>query len=198
MSAEVQRPPRSNDDPGLDQVAQHLLDEERVAVGVLVHGADERRRRRVAGVRGDQRADVALVEPVERDPLDEAVAAQVGEQLGQRVRGPHLGVAVGADDQQRRVARRAGDVAQQVQRAAVGPVQVVEHERERRPRRDLVEQRRDRLEQQVAPQLGVAGRGRRLRRAARGSAARARPRRASAATRAQSSPAPRSASTNGW
>ena len=31
-------------DPALDQVAEHLLDEERVAVRVLVHGADERRR----------------------------------------------------------------------------------------------------------------------------------------------------------
>ncbi len=152
-----------HDGPRLDQVPEHLLDEERVAVRVLVDGPDERRRRRVPGVRRDQRADVARAQALEGHPLDQPVAAQVGQQLGERMRRADLRVAERAEDQQRGVARCAGDVPEQVERAAVGPVQVVEHERERGAAGDVVQQRRDRLEEQVALQLGIprAGRGRR-------------------------------------
>ena len=66
--------------------------------------------------------------PASETRSNEPVAAQVGEQLGERVLAADLAVAVGADDQQRRLLRRPDDVAQQVQRGAVGPVQVVEDE----------------------------------------------------------------------
>jgi hypothetical protein len=79
-------------------VQHHLLDEERVALGLGVHGPHERRGS-AAGPRLDQGADAALIEPVERDALEQPVAAQVGEQLGKRVIGRGLGVAVGGQDQ---------------------------------------------------------------------------------------------------
>ena len=128
VSAEAQRPPRSNSTPvsirwritsstknGLPSVCSWTVPTS--AGGRLV-----------PGVRGDQRADAALVQAVERDALEQPVAAQVGEQLGERVVGADLGLAVGADDQQRRLVRRPHHVPQQVQRRAVGPVQVVEDE----------------------------------------------------------------------
>jgi hypothetical protein len=47
------------------------------------------------------------------------------------VAGAHLGVAVGADDEHGGLAGRAGDVAQEVERGPVGPVEVVDDERQR-------------------------------------------------------------------
>ena len=100
------------------------------------------------------------VEALERDALDDA-----GRGAGRRAAPPADARALTSASRyvptmSTAASRgRAGDVAQEVQRAAVGPVEVVEDERERRPAGDLVEERRDRLEQQVAPQLRVARRG---------------------------------------
>ena len=67
---------------------------------------------------------------------------------------------VGAEDPQPRGLGRARQMAQQQQRRAVGPVQVVEHEQQRAAGRDLAEQPGDGLEQAVAVGLRIAGLGR--------------------------------------
>ena len=56
----------------------------------------------------------------------------------------------------RRGCGRAHEVAQQLQGRAVGPVQVVEHEQQRRAARDLGEQRGERVEQALALHARVA------------------------------------------
>ena len=56
---------------------------------------------------------------------------------------------------------RSGEVAQQHQRRAVGPLEIVDHDQHRRRRRELAEQPDDGLEQPVALGLGVALLGRR-------------------------------------
>jgi hypothetical protein len=148
--------------PGLDQVAHHLLDEEGVALRVLVNRAYQAGGRLVPGVRGDQRSDAAFVQAVERDPLEEPVATQVREQRPKRVFGVDLRLAIGGHDQQRCCVRRPDHVSHQFERGLVRPVQVFQYEHERGARGRLREQRRDRLEHQVAARLEIAWRDRRF------------------------------------
>ena len=61
-----------------------------------------------------------------------------------------LPVAIRADDQQPLLRREAHDVAQHRDRAAVSPVEVVEHQHERRPHRRGEEELRDGVEQPEA------------------------------------------------
>ncbi len=86
-------------------MAHHLLDEERIALCLLVDGPHEPRGRLVTGVGGNQCADAVLVEAFERDALEQPVAAKVGKQLGKGVLGADLRFPVRVDDQQRRFAR---------------------------------------------------------------------------------------------
>ena len=149
---------------GLEQVAQHLLDEERVAAGlVLDRGAQPG-----AGLRADPGGDQARggvpVEPGQRDPLDEPVAPQVGERAGERVPAAELGLAVGADDHDPGRAGVAQHVGEQPQRRQVGPVQVVERE-QHRPAGRFGEGGGDGLEQ-AQPRAGRVARRRRRRTAA--------------------------------
>ena len=138
---------------GLEQVPHDLLDEEGVAVGLGADRADQCRRRLVPGLVGDQRGDGRLVEAGERDDLEQPVAPQVGEQLAEL--GRRLALALRADDQQRRLVLGAQDVAQELERRTVGPVQVVEHEQDRRAGSGVAQEPRDGLEHEVAPCLGI-------------------------------------------
>ena len=142
------------------QVAQDLLDEERVALGLAVQRRDE-----VGGGRGgavglDQLADLAGVEALERDVREAVLAPQRGDQLRQRVPLLELRVAVGAEEHRAPRLGRAHEVAQQLHRRAVGPVEVVEDEQQRRARGQLGQQRGERVEQALAlrPDLVEAGR----------------------------------------
>ena len=150
--------PRLERHPGLDQVAHHLLDEERVALGLRVDRLHQRRGRRVAGVRLDQRSDAAPVEALERHPLVQAVAPQVGQELDQRVPGGDVHVPVGPQDEQRGLVLRAHNVPQELERRSIGPVEVVEDEQHRGPVTGFGQQRGDRLEHQVAARLGIVRR----------------------------------------
>ena len=141
---------------GLDQMAHHLLDEERVSLRVLEDGAHEPGGRLIAGVRRDELADAPLVEPVEPDALEQPLATQVGEQLRERVLAAELLVPVGADHEQRRFVRRSDDVPQQAECGSIRPLEVVQHEHERGARRRLAQKQRDGLEQQVAVRLPFA------------------------------------------
>ena len=89
--------------------------------------------RPAAGDALDDLGDVALAQPAQRQPL--AVADDVAERRGELGVQPRLGLAVGADDEDRRVAQVDGEEAEQQQRRVVGAVQVVEDEHERPLRR---------------------------------------------------------------
>ena len=121
----------AHDEALFDEVAQHLLDEERVAFGLAVD-LPRRAPRRPPG-RGWRHHALHLVhgEAAQGDAAEVADAPQLGERRRQRVGAVDLDVAVGADDQQPRALEVAGDVQQQVERAAVGPVQVFEDEEQR-------------------------------------------------------------------
>ena len=91
--------------------------------------------------------------PVSETTCEQPVAPQVGEQLAEL--GRRLALALRADDQQRRLVLGAQDVAQELERRTVGPVQVVEHEQDRRAGAGVAQEPRDGLEHQVAPRLGI-------------------------------------------
>ena len=65
------------------------------------------------------------------DTLEELVAPQIGERLGEWVHARQLVVAIDAEHERRALLRRAEQVAHEQQRGLVGPLQVVEHERHR-------------------------------------------------------------------
>ena len=114
----------------------------------------------VPGGDREQGNDFRIRQSGERDPLDALLAIERGERPGQRTLRADIGVAVGRDDQDRRHAELADEVPEELQAAAVGPVQVVEHDHDRPRRRQRGEQGRDRGEQHVLIALVRAGRSR--------------------------------------
>ena len=80
---------------------EHLLDEERIALGLVVHGVDEALVARGACDAGDQVGELVGTEALEHDSLERMLAAKLAERLSQRVPCIHLGVPIGPDDQQR-------------------------------------------------------------------------------------------------
>ena len=141
----------------LGEVAKHLLDEERVALGLVVYGACQLGLRLAARPRADQGLHGAFVEPVEGKPLELVLLPmQVGEGLGEMVGPVLLRLPVGPDDQQPRLVRRASEVLEQRERRLVGPMKVVENQHDRRLGRLLGQQRRHRLEEQEALGVGLS------------------------------------------
>ena len=70
----------------LGEVAKHLLDEERVALGLVVYGARQLGLRLAARAGADQGLHGAFVEPLEGEPLELVLLpVQVGEGLGEMV-----------------------------------------------------------------------------------------------------------------
>ena len=168
-------------------VPHDLLDEERVALGLAVQRGHEVGRR-LAAEGGDELGDLAAREPVERDVGEHRVAPQRGDQLRERVAVVDLGVAVGAEEHRAPRLRRPDQMAQHLQRRAVGPLQVVEHEQQRRAGGDLGQQRGEGVEQPLALDARVRLDRRAARRAcrARAAAPRGRPRAGRAAGRGRS------------
>ena len=83
------------------------------------------------GAAGRQEAhDRRLGEPAQRDPRQPPVALDRLQHGAQRVRGAHLGVAVGEQDQQPGLGRGLHDVPEQRERRAVGGVDVLERDHE--------------------------------------------------------------------
>ena len=140
---------------GVAQVAHDLLDEERVALGLAVQGVDERRLGLRHAERRHELGDLRLGQTAELDVAEQPFAAHVADQLVQRVAGLELGVAIGAEQQRAARLRRADEVPEQLQRRAVGPVQVVEDEHERRAVADLAEQCGHRVEEAQAAGVSV-------------------------------------------
>ena len=131
-------------------LAQQLVEEERVAARALAVGGGVAR----GVMAGEHGGDRVLVEPSQCELDQRAFAAQVGERrrhgLGQ------LRLAQADGDQDVRLVGHPCDVAQQLQRVGVGPLQVVEHEQQRALRGRLLEQRADGLERAVAVARRVA------------------------------------------
>ena len=98
-----------------------------------MHDGDERGRRLLAAQGPQQRGHAVLREPLQADPLRQAVAEQVFERPGEAVAGRHLGVAVRAHRQHRQAGKALGEVLDEEERPFVGPVEVVEHEEHRPP-----------------------------------------------------------------
>ena len=143
--------------PAGPEVADHLLDEERVALGLLQQRAVDVLGQRVGAELADQLGRVGLVEPAQLDRLEVLLAAELDEDVRERV-GP-LGVAEAGDDEHRLVLGRADELAHHQQRRLVGPVQVVEHEHDRLRAGDVGQHLRGGVEQPVA--LGRLDRRRR-------------------------------------
>ena len=142
-------------------MAQELLEEERVAGGLSVQRSDEWGRDLVTGEAREQLAALDLGEPTQGNAGHERLAAQVGEQIGQRMVAAEPDVSVADHDEQPGVCGRAHEVPQQEHRRLVGPVQVVEHEHRGPGGGDPGDQRGDGLEEAVPLGLGIGGRGRR-------------------------------------
>ena len=109
-------------------MAQELSDEERVALGLEVHGLGQLDDRGVEGVAGcdlDELVHFGFAETAQLDPLDVAVPPQVGEDARQGMGAIEVGVAEDTDGEQ---AGRSDphDVAQEQQRRLRGPLEVVQ------------------------------------------------------------------------
>ena len=146
--------------PGLEQMTHHLLDEEGVAVGL--------RRGRCGRAPTAPRARPATRSARRRcarpGPSSDMPCSSRSRRRSASSSTSGWSAAVSpsrqvADDQQRRLVLSAQHVAEQLERRPVGPVEVVEHEQHRRAGARIAEQRRDRLEHQVAPRLGVVRSG---------------------------------------
>jgi hypothetical protein len=103
------------DRPRFDQIRQHLADEEGVAAGLGVKHAHEIVGALVESVPGgrlEQRGDPTLVESADADGRRAGVALEIGEQLGQRMVGGELRLAMGAEDERSERPLGADQVAQ--------------------------------------------------------------------------------------
>ena len=129
---------------GRREQADDLADEERVAVGDAVDG----RRRAAVDVVVDSAGDPfvhrTFAETTQRKR--DALTAEVGDDLRQLRMPPHLGLAIGDDDEQLVFAQRPGDESQQQERREVGGVRVVENQDERHLRGRGAEERGDGVE----------------------------------------------------
>ena len=152
------------DGVAVDQAAPQLADQERVAVRQV---GDRARQLGLVAARHAAHELGHLVpgQAAEAQPHDLFGAAQVGEQLRQRVGQVGLGVAERGHQQQARAPAGARQVPQQAERGGVGPVRVLEHEQHGAVEAGPLEQRGDCRVQAVA--LGVRVGGRRSLRAAR-------------------------------
>ena len=129
----------------LPDEGQHLLGEERVALGALVHLVEELPARRHAEDVADLVRLLLAAQWLERDPVV-AAAHQLGEVAGQAGRGGRL---VGAQrEQQDDVALLLpGQQREQLAGRRVGPVHVLDHDHQGSPEAEVLEQRGDGLEQ---------------------------------------------------
>ena len=107
--------------------------------------------------RGGHRQDVVDVEPVEGHPLDVAEPPEVRDELGEVDVALALGRAVGDGDSDRTMIDRRQHVLDELARAAIGPVQVVDHEQQRPPARGLAQPPGDRFRQSVTEGVRVGG-----------------------------------------
>jgi hypothetical protein len=132
---------------------EQLLGEEGVALGAGDDRRRERRRQRRVGVRLQQRCQLIVAERAE---LQHQRRARAAHATGQPAHAPGRGVlvrAVGPELEDRQVVQVVGEEDDQVERGGVGPVEVLQHQQQRRAGRALAEQR-ERLLEQAQPRAG--------------------------------------------
>ena len=141
----------------VDQHREHLLDEQRRALG---RGEDPIarlvRKRRATEQVPDQVAALVVGERLERDRRGVELAPAPARPLVQQLRPRD------AEHQDRRLSRPARDVFDQVQERGLAPVDVVEHHGERCRLRDRLQERPDRPERLLDRAVAI-GRGEELR-----------------------------------
>ena len=136
------RPPLA----GLVDRRGQLLGEEGVAVGAGGDRLDQLGRRWRAGDGRQQLVELVAPEPREIDPLDPWLALGLGQPGRERVLSIELVISVGPDHQEPFVANVPGEERQQVARGAIGPVEVLGHEEDRRRVAESAEQAQDPFE----------------------------------------------------
>ena len=140
-----------------------LLDEERVALGPQHQLVDQVAVQSLPADHGDEVAGGGVVEWLEVQPGDLREAAELGQDRPQRMRPAQLVGAVGDERGHRLRLEEPREVRDQVERRAVGPVQVLDDQDHRTLLGELGHQRGDLLEQKgLAPRVvgrsvGVAG-----------------------------------------
>ncbi len=136
--------------PLVDEVAEHLADEEGVAVGLGGDDPGEGLRDLVFGEDLEEGSHRFGGEPVEPDMFVLRLPAQGAEGNAQGMVLARLGVAVGAHHEDRMARRLAGQMAEGVDGALVRPVEVVEAEEDRGPGGAGHDQPGQRVEEPVA------------------------------------------------
>ena len=120
----------SLDRTGLGEVAENLSNEERVSFRLFVDRPGQGEARfveRAAGGLFNEGGHPDVVETGQRQPVDPALAAKVGDDLDQRVVVRQLGVPVGAEDEDPS-GGHPDDVTQEEERRLRRPLEVVEHQ----------------------------------------------------------------------
>ncbi len=146
--------PAASVEPAVEEMFRELLDVQRVAVRCGGHRVEELDGDLGTGDGRHQLLEICSIEPDQLDPGDRAVTPEFGER---RTGGRgDVGGANRADDHQLRQLGPTRHERQEVERAGIGPVKIVEQQ-QRRP--DRCEERRDRLEQLATLDGGVGPTG---------------------------------------
>ena len=140
---------------------EQLLGEERVALRAREDLVGERRAGRRVEDPGELAHQLRARQPSELDALHAPVARDLRELGLQRVAAMQFVRAVCRDDRHALVAGVRDDVAHEVERRGIGPVQVLDDEQHRRLLRQPAQQPEQQLEQpRLCVRAGVAGRRR--------------------------------------
>ena len=116
------------------QEVDDLADEERIAVRLAVERFSERRGVAARPRQGDPARAVRSGQPAEQEPARRRLAGEARQRGEERMLALHLGVAIRGDDEQTHVGQVGRDELEQLERGAVRPVDVVQHDDEpRRP-----------------------------------------------------------------
>lgn len=126
---------------------EQFLGEERVPLRARPDGIEEHRTGRATGPIRDQGGHVGAVEPTEVELGHARVSAEFGEPGRQRMIAIEVLGAVGANDQRPGVAEATGEEVKKLSAARICPLQVLEHEHDRRRLGDIDECPQDRLEE---------------------------------------------------
>ena len=113
--------------------AHELLDHERHTLGLRLDRRDRLRRDRPAQRLAEHLGRFGEVESRDLDPPDQPHPVHVGEQRDELRRGGGLLGPERHRDEHRQAGLRSDEVAQQAQAVLVGPLEVVEQERDRSP-----------------------------------------------------------------
>ena len=119
------------DGPRVREVPQHLADEEGIPVGLAVDRVRQLHpgpRKGLARSRLEILDDLAVVEPLQGEPVHSGLAAKGAQGDRQRVAGRELVVPIRPDHEQPQRLPFPHQMAKQLQAGSVGPLQIVQHE----------------------------------------------------------------------